>query len=45
MPMRVHGLAFVGILVAQAHVFYRLPLPCESFKISVPFGVKAMLLD
>ena len=45
MKMGVHGLAFVGILVAQAHVLDRLPVARERLEISVLHRVETVLFD
>ena len=42
MKMRVHGLAFVGILVAKAHVFDLRPFAGECFEIASADSVEAV---
>ena len=42
MQMRVHGLAFVGIFVAKAHVFDLRPFTGECFEIASADCVKAV---
>ena len=43
--MCVHGLALVGVLVAQTHVFNRFPGPSECLEISALHRIVAILLD
>ena len=43
MEMRVHGLAFIGILVAQAHVFYLRPFAGECLEIASTDCVEAVI--
>ena len=45
MQMRIHGLALVGILLAQAHVLDRVPCTGERPEIAVFLLVETVLLD
>ena len=45
MKMRIHGFPFVGILFAQAHVGYFLPVTGGCFTVAILHGVETMCLD
>ena len=43
--MGIHGLAFVGILVAETHIIQFFPFSGQCFEISVFLSVKAVRLN